>query len=234
MNTTIKLNKKSLLPICAENAPQFSNDVYNKRYTSEKITSRFKQNGRSMIEMLGVLAIIGVLTVGSITGYSRAMHQHKLNQTKEIIAEGINNYKIFLLEHPNELEPLFKSNATRDLGIFVDTFVKPQNFNNVSPLDGSLKFVITGGQNNFRLMVSIWNLLTEDCINLIDWAMLNLPLRQAMVNNLNKGYNTPTCYDEEGNYHCRSIVQGTKAQIAAMCQGERNYLLLDIKRSIAD
>ncbi|MBS6473139.1 MAG: hypothetical protein KH347_02690 [Acetobacter sp.] len=31
------------------------------------------ESGRSMIEMLGVLAIIGVLSVGGIAGYSQAM-----------------------------------------------------------------------------------------------------------------------------------------------------------------
>lgn len=31
------------------------------------------QSGRSMVEMLGVLAIIGVLSIGGIAGYSRAM-----------------------------------------------------------------------------------------------------------------------------------------------------------------
>lgn len=35
----------------------------------------FNQSGRSMIEMLGVLAIIAVLTVGGIAGYSKAMQQ---------------------------------------------------------------------------------------------------------------------------------------------------------------
>ncbi|MBR1374088.1 hypothetical protein IJ556_06525 [bacterium] len=39
-----------------------------------------------MIEMLGVLAIIGVLTVGSITGYSRAMRRHLLNKQREQIS----------------------------------------------------------------------------------------------------------------------------------------------------
>lgn len=38
------------------------------------------ENGRSMVEMLGVLAIIGVLSAGAIAGYSKAMFQHKLNQ----------------------------------------------------------------------------------------------------------------------------------------------------------
>ena len=36
--------------------------------------------GRSMIEMLGVLAIIGVLSVGGIAGYSKAMEQYKINK----------------------------------------------------------------------------------------------------------------------------------------------------------
>ena len=36
--------------------------------------------GRSMIEMLGVLAIIAVLTVGGIAGYSKAMEKFKINK----------------------------------------------------------------------------------------------------------------------------------------------------------
>ena len=38
------------------------------------------QFGRSMIEMLGVLAIIGVLSVGGIAGYSKAMTKFKINK----------------------------------------------------------------------------------------------------------------------------------------------------------
>ena len=39
-----------------------------------------KESGRSMVEMLGVLAIIGVLSVGGIAGYTTAMNKHKANQ----------------------------------------------------------------------------------------------------------------------------------------------------------
>ena len=39
--------------------------------------------GRSMVEMLGVLAIIGVLSVGAIAGYSKAMNKYKINKTIE-------------------------------------------------------------------------------------------------------------------------------------------------------
>lgn len=42
-----------------------------------------QQIGRSMIEMLGVLAIIGVLSIGGIAGFSKAMYNHKLNKQTE-------------------------------------------------------------------------------------------------------------------------------------------------------
>ena len=37
------------------------------------------QQGRSMIEMLGVLAIIGVLSIGGLAGYTMAMNRHRAN-----------------------------------------------------------------------------------------------------------------------------------------------------------
>ena len=46
---------------------------------------QYNENGRSMIEMLGVLAIIGVLSVGGIMGYSKAMMRYKINKTIEQI-----------------------------------------------------------------------------------------------------------------------------------------------------
>ena len=41
---------------------------------------RKMEKGRSMVEMLGVLAIIGVLSVGGIYGYSVAMNKYKANE----------------------------------------------------------------------------------------------------------------------------------------------------------
>lgn len=41
-------------------------------------------SGRSMVEMLGVLAIIAVLSASALAGYSKAMFKHKMTQTIEI------------------------------------------------------------------------------------------------------------------------------------------------------
>ena len=73
-----------------------------KEYTSAKISSRHQLNefslGRSMIEMLGVLAIIGVLSVGGIAGYSKAMEKFKINKTIQQIAEITTNIQTLYLQ----------------------------------------------------------------------------------------------------------------------------------------
>ncbi len=44
---------------------------------------KINEDGRSMIEMLGVLAIVGILSVGGIAGFSKAMFKYKLNKAIE-------------------------------------------------------------------------------------------------------------------------------------------------------
>ena len=62
--------------------------------------------GRSMVEMLGVLAIIGVLSVGAIAGYSKAMMKYKLNQHAQAVNMLINN----VLQIKDKLERPVKNN----------------------------------------------------------------------------------------------------------------------------
>ena len=45
------------------------------------------ESGRSMVEMLGVLAIIGVLSVGGIAGYSLSMRRHRANGIVDTISK---------------------------------------------------------------------------------------------------------------------------------------------------
>lgn len=52
-----------------------------------------EQSGRSMVEMLGVLAIIGVLSVGGISGYSKAMAKFKLTKAQDQITMLIMNIR---------------------------------------------------------------------------------------------------------------------------------------------
>jgi len=51
------------------------------------------EQGRSMIEMLGVLAIIGVLSVGGIAGYSKAMNKFKTNKLTDQVSMIVTNIR---------------------------------------------------------------------------------------------------------------------------------------------
>ena len=62
---------------------------------------RINENGRSMIEMLGVLAIIGVLSVGGIAGYSKAMAKFRANKTIDQISHIVTNIRILFGSQKN-------------------------------------------------------------------------------------------------------------------------------------
>ena len=48
------------------------------------------ESGRSMVEMLGVLAIIGVLSIGGIAGYTLSMRRYRANQ----VLDAVNKYAL--------------------------------------------------------------------------------------------------------------------------------------------
>ena len=51
------------------------------------MTKLNQESGRSMVEMLGVLAIIGVLSIGGIAGYTMAMNRYRANEVLNIASQ---------------------------------------------------------------------------------------------------------------------------------------------------
>lgn len=89
--------------------------------------------GRSMVEMLGVLAIIGVLSIGSVSGYSKAMFKYKLNKQTEqletLIYNGLMlkdnfNFTTFTYLSPYliKLNLIPKEMLTTNENILIDSF----------------------------------------------------------------------------------------------------------------
>ncbi|MBO6282215.1 MAG: prepilin-type N-terminal cleavage/methylation domain-containing protein [Alphaproteobacteria bacterium] len=59
------------------------------------------QSGRSMIEMLCVLSIIGVLTVGAIAGYRRMISKYYANKTAQYITTLVTEIKTAYSQQPS-------------------------------------------------------------------------------------------------------------------------------------
>ena len=85
----------------------------------------FYQSGRSMVEMLGVLAIIGVLSVGAIAGYQKAMFKYKMNKTMDIISHAIR--RVAELDNMNLGETIYSAEQAIKYGIFPDCDVNYVN-----------------------------------------------------------------------------------------------------------
>ena len=120
-----------------------SNLDYRVKFENESLCT-----GRSMVEMLGVLAIIGVLSVGAIAGYSKAMMKYKLNKHAEAVNMLINNslmLKDKVISGTNMPNILEKTNSLPD-GIYRSgsLYLYDRYFNvpmyiywNTTPYDGT-------------------------------------------------------------------------------------------------
>jgi len=92
---------RSLLEESGADAPTVLSAVYTDSTPAKNRQADVPQYGRSMIEMLGVLAIIGVLSVGGIAGYSKAMQKYRINKTIEQITLIAGNVRTFFAPQKN-------------------------------------------------------------------------------------------------------------------------------------
>lgn len=113
--------------------------------------------GRSMIEMLGVLAIIGVLSVGGIAGYSKAMEQFKISKSIDYLMQIVSNVRT-TYANQKTYEGLGSSQALQ-LGIY------PQNDYQL-PLGGNTSVLLAASEDGAIFGLRICGLTERQCIAL--------------------------------------------------------------------
>ena len=167
----IKQYGHSLLLKCVGYTQYFLSDVYKSGTRGKKQQVDVLQYGRSMIEMLGVLAIVGVLSVGGIAGYSKAMTKFKINKTADQISQIVTN-----------IRTLYAQQTTYDglnTATAIQMGVTPDELGTGTTLTHSFAGSITISTSN-RLSTSskdafiviINNLPMEACVTLatMDWG----------------------------------------------------------------
>ena len=135
------------------------------------------ESGRSMIEMLGVLAIIGVLSVGGIAGYSKAMNKFKTNKVADNVSMLVANIKTMYAQQ-NTYKDLTSAVAVT-LGVVPDELVVKDDNGNFSRLSNSFNGAVdihaaesTSDGDNRAFVITFSNLSREACITLAtnDWG----------------------------------------------------------------
>lgn len=146
--------------------------------------------GRSMIEMLGVLAIVGVLSVSGIAGYSKAMTKFKVNKTIQQMAYIVSNIRTIFanertydgLEYSGDID---KAQRLLDLGIITAEMFTNQAINGnddmwtnmINPFNGGIWInVNTPGEIEKKFVISYGGLNSEVCRELAvkDWTGLGV------------------------------------------------------------
>lgn len=78
---------------------------------------KFRESGRSMIEMLGVLAVIGVLSAGGIWGYNQAVTQYRVNQTIDDIQTTLTAAKGIFIGKPSSPLTYISAKQLQEIGV---------------------------------------------------------------------------------------------------------------------
>ena len=125
-----------------------------------------QESGRSMVEMLGVLAIIGVLSVGGIAGYSQAMAKFKITKTIDQVQTLITNMRT--LYSGSRKYTAITAKQAYSLGILTDeTYADSAGLN---PYGGAINFDVGGDNRTFSIEYT--KLTPEGCVRLAsaDWG----------------------------------------------------------------
>ena len=134
------------------------------------------ENGRSMVEMLGVLAIIGVLSVGGIAGYSKAMNKFKINKTTDQVSMLVANLRTMFSSQGN-YDGLTNAQAV-SFGVVPDDMYDTCTSTSctiTNPFGGAVKISSSGLRTKTdegAFYVAYDNLSQEACVTLAtgDWG----------------------------------------------------------------
>lgn len=131
-----------------------------------------EQTGRSMVEMLGVLAIIGVLSVGGIAGYSKAMTKFKITKTMDQVSMTVANIRT-LYSGQRNYNGLATANAL-DMGVVPAEMEGVAANTLVNAFQGAVTIgtINYNNQNASAFRISYENMGQEACVQLItsDWG----------------------------------------------------------------
>jgi type II secretory pathway pseudopilin PulG len=178
------------------------------------------QLGRSMVEMLGVLAIIGVLSVGGIAGYAKAMFKFKINKFNEQISEIITNIRTVYTSQSDFTD--INSDIIRQLNIAPDDMYKTENSSSLThvfggemyigtafteTMDPSLGRPVTTSHNNM-FYVSVNSISQEACKSLLmsNWGNENTTgiIGLGVQYTGNSPIPTISPYDNASEYYAKS------------------------------
>ena len=178
------------------------------------------QIGRSMVEMLGVLAIIGVLSVGGIAGYSKAMEKYNINKLRDQFFQILHNLTTAAAAG-HETTQLANNNVIDALHILPQEMGKAANCRHAL---GGRCYVIGVG-SGYDITIRLQDLPQKACVEM---ATLDLTAYSGTiyVNATNSiSIDPSTCVTEDGESTCTGSKLRSVPQAVKECRGKQNAVV---------
>lgn len=193
------------------------------------ILSRNDQKGRSMVEMLGVLAIIGVLSVGGISGYSKAMAKFKLTKAQDQLTMLLMNIRTAFATSPSY--DGLTSKTAAEYNIAPNEMVSGSgDATKLYSAFGGEVVINTVGTGKTYFSITLTNLGKEACRSLLtsDWGADGLISIEGASSATISGDASETCTGADNKLKwCTAnlpVSLSDLAQTGAACGGEMNAI----------
>ena len=207
-----------------------------------------EQSGRSMIEMLGVLAVIGVLSVGGLVGYSKAIERYKVNETINHITYIVTNTRTLFKTQKDFYSQLgFKngkpmsdeSNENRDIVAKAKLFPEAISKNGYKNLfGGDINYFASGRfstKDGKAFHLNFFNIPQEACIEIVtrDWSnslgIMAMRIRGSASSGISGLDSTfsGSCtahYVDGGGVFCAEDIPLSVEQAVMVCDTESNQV----------
>ena len=139
------------------------------------------EQGRTMLEMLGVIAIMGVIVYGAIAGINYGMSSYKINQTyTEIqnIVQGVQDLYSWSRGYPSSDKMMIAAcgNDIFSMGCTTDNKGQSQF--------GAIEVSQKNSGANFQVSIVVPNPSDRDRLDGMDWSAINVKTVQTEGNKM--------------------------------------------------
>ena len=176
-----------------------------------------------MVEMLGVLAIVGVLSVGGIAGYSQAMSKFKVTKAMDQVQTIITNIRTLYASQRTYSDLTAKQ--AQAMGILTEESIDGSD--GLNPFGGKIYFGTDNGGRTFTITYT--DLTGEACVKMAtaDWgADQSSGLRGMVVGttvtNGKVALTHTWAHSTEDAYKGKTDLPVTVASAAALCGTNQN------------
>ncbi len=185
-----------------------------------------EQFGRSMIEMIGVLAIIGVLSVGGFAMYSKSIAKHKYNRAADQISTLLNKINVIYSNKSNYAN----ISASKIVGYGIvdsDMVITVNNKKAIKNIYGG-RIYFYNGPTNDSFWITIDGLPSAACVALasMDWGNNCLKVNASNLSTIGIMASGATANPGKTAVASRAnnSLPMSPATAASVCTGKSNFV----------